>query len=82
MSGIILVADRGRHRRATRGTSDEGWRLGVVADIILGILGAILGGWIFGVLGLGAGGGMVGSIFAAFIGAPILIGITRMLKRA
>jgi uncharacterized membrane protein YeaQ/YmgE (transglycosylase-associated protein family) len=60
----------------------KGGGYGVVADIILGILGAILGGWIFGMLGLGAGGGMIGSIVVAFIGACILIGITRMIKRA
>jgi uncharacterized membrane protein YeaQ/YmgE (transglycosylase-associated protein family) len=33
-------------------------------------------------LGLGAGGGMLGSIVVAFIGACVLIGITRLLKRA
>jgi uncharacterized membrane protein YeaQ/YmgE (transglycosylase-associated protein family) len=54
---------------------------GVIADIILGILGAFVGGWVFGLLGLGAGGGMIGSIIVAFIGACILIGITRMIKR-
>ena len=54
----------------------------MIADIILGILGAFIGGWVFGLLGLGAGGGMIGSIIVAFIGACILIGITRMIKRA
>ena len=42
----------------------------------------LLGGWLFGQLGLGAGGGMVGSIIVAFIGAMILVGITRLIKRA
>ena len=60
----------------------KGGGYGVVVDIILGILGGFLGGWIFGQLGLGAGGGMVGSIIVAFIGAVILVGITRLIKRA
>ena len=55
---------------------------GMVVDIILGLLGGVLGGWIFGKLGVSTGGGMIGSIIVAFIGAVILVGITRLLKRA
>jgi uncharacterized membrane protein YeaQ/YmgE (transglycosylase-associated protein family) len=60
----------------------KGGGYGVIADIILGILGALLGGWVFGQLGIWPGGGMIGSIIVAFIGALILIGITRLLKKA
>ena len=60
----------------------KGGGYGVVVDIILGILGGVLGGWIFGKLGISAGGGMIGSIIVAFVGAVILVGITRLLKRA
>jgi uncharacterized membrane protein YeaQ/YmgE (transglycosylase-associated protein family) len=60
----------------------KGGGYGVLVDIILGLLGGLLGGWLFGQLGLGAGGGMVGSIIVAFIGALILVGITRLIKRA
>jgi uncharacterized membrane protein YeaQ/YmgE (transglycosylase-associated protein family) len=42
----------------------------------------VLGGWLFGMLGVGAGNGMIGSIIVAFIGAVILIGLTRLVKRA
>jgi uncharacterized membrane protein YeaQ/YmgE (transglycosylase-associated protein family) len=54
----------------------------VFVDIILGLLGGLLGGWLFGQLGIGAGSGMVGSIIVAFIGAVILVGITRLIKKA
>jgi uncharacterized membrane protein YeaQ/YmgE (transglycosylase-associated protein family) len=47
-----------------------------------GLVGGVLGGWIFGKLGISAGGGMIGSIVVAFVGAVILVGITRLLKRA
>ena len=60
----------------------KGGGYSVLVDIILGLLGGLLGGWLFGQLGLGAGGGMVGSIIVAFIGAVILVGITRLIKRA
>jgi uncharacterized membrane protein YeaQ/YmgE (transglycosylase-associated protein family) len=60
----------------------KGGGYGVLVDIILGILGGVLGGWIFGLLGIGQGSGMIGSIIVAFIGAVILVGITRLIKRA
>jgi len=36
----------------------KGGGYGVIADIVLGIIGGIVGGWIVGLLGLG-GGGMI-----------------------
>jgi uncharacterized membrane protein YeaQ/YmgE (transglycosylase-associated protein family) len=60
----------------------KGGGYGVAVDIILGLVGGVLGGWIFGRLGISAGGGMIGSIIVAFVGAVILVGITRLLKRA
>lgn len=60
----------------------KGGGYGVLVDIILGIVGGIVGGWIFGMLGIWHGGGMIGSIIVAFIGAVILVGITRLIKRA
>jgi uncharacterized membrane protein YeaQ/YmgE (transglycosylase-associated protein family) len=60
----------------------KGGGYGVIVDIILGLLGGVVGGWLFGLLGLSSGGGMIGSIIVAFIGAVILVGITRVLKRA
>ena len=60
----------------------KGGGYGVLVDIILGILGGVLGGWIFGLLGIWQGRGMIGSIVVAFVGAVILVGITRLLKRA
>ena len=60
----------------------KGGGYGVVIDIVLGILGGVLGGWIFGMLGIWHGGGMIGSIIIAFVGAVILVSITRLLKRS
>ena len=60
----------------------KGGGYGVVVDIILGILGGILGGWLFTALGIWPGGGVIGSLIVAFIGAVILVAITRLFKRA
>lgn len=51
-------------------------------DIFLGILGGVLGGWIFGALGIWPSGRIIGSIIIAFVGAVILVWITHLLKRA
>ena len=60
----------------------KGGGYGIVVDIILGMLGGIVGGWVFGMLGIFPEGGLIGSIIVAFVGAVILVAITRVLKRA
>ena len=60
----------------------KGGGYGILVDIILGILGGIVGGWLFGMLGIWPGGGMIGAIIVAFVGAIILVGLTRLIKRA
>lgn len=48
--------------------------VGLVGDIIVGIVGAFVGGWIFQKLGVTAPfGGLAGVIFTAFIGAVVLL---------
>jgi uncharacterized membrane protein YeaQ/YmgE (transglycosylase-associated protein family) len=59
----------------------KGGGYGIIVDILLGIIGGWLGGWLFGRLGIWPAGGMLGSIIVAFIGAVILVGITRLIKR-
>jgi uncharacterized membrane protein YeaQ/YmgE (transglycosylase-associated protein family) len=58
----------------------KGGGYGVLVDIILGILGGILGGWLFGLAGW-QGGGLIASLAVAFIGAVILVWITRVIRR-
>jgi uncharacterized membrane protein YeaQ/YmgE (transglycosylase-associated protein family) len=60
----------------------KGGGYGVLVDIILGILGGVLGGWVFGLLGIWPGGGILGAIIVSFVGAVILVAISRLLKRA
>ncbi|MGB8494014.1 MAG: GlsB/YeaQ/YmgE family stress response membrane protein [Candidatus Acidiferrum sp.] len=60
----------------------KGGGYGMLVDIILGILGGIVGGWVFGLLGIWPGRGWIGSIIVAFVGAVLLVGITRLLKKA
>jgi uncharacterized membrane protein YeaQ/YmgE (transglycosylase-associated protein family) len=55
---------------------------GVIGDIVVGILGALLGGFLFSSFGISAGGGLLGAIIVATIGAIVLIFILRLIKRA
>jgi len=59
----------------------KGGGYGVIGDMIVGVIGAFLGGWIFSMLGIGAGG-LIGSIIVAFVGACVLIFLLRVIKRA
>ena len=49
---------------------------GLVGDLVVGVIGAILGGFLFGLLRISAGG-MLGSLITATVGAVAL----RVLRR-
>jgi len=56
---------------------------GLIGDIIIGIIGAFFGGWLFAQLGAAAPfGGLAGTIFVAFIGAVVLLFILRLIRGA
>ena len=55
--------------------------MGMLMNIVLGIIGAIVANAILGVVGINLGG-WLGYLIAGFIGACILIAIGRMFRRA
>ncbi len=60
-----------------RTNRSQGWLM----DIIVGIIGAFIGGFVFNALGIGGGvtGINIGSIVVAFVGAVILLAILRAI---
>ena len=59
-----------------------GGGFGIIGDIIIGIVGAFIGGWLFRQLGVTTPfGGLVGTIFVAFIGAVVLLFLLRLVSR-
>ena len=60
----------------------KGGGFGIVGDIVVGIVGALIAGFLFPALGFSLGAGIVGAIIHATIGAVILLLIVRVLKRA
>ena len=55
-------------------------RSSLITDLIVGVIGAILGGFLFGVLGLSANG-LIGSLVTATVGAVVLIAGLRAIKK-
>lgn len=53
---------------------------GLLGDMIIGVVGSFISGWIFSQLNIRAGG-LIGQIFAAFVGAVVLLVILNALKK-
>ena len=55
---------------------------GIVLNVVVGIVGAVVGGWIMGLVGeSGVGGFNLYSFLVAILGACILIAIVRAIRR-
>jgi uncharacterized membrane protein YeaQ/YmgE (transglycosylase-associated protein family) len=63
----------------------KGRGFGLVGDIIIGIVGALIGGWLLPRLGIRISAGInnveIGQFIEAFIGAVILLIILRLVRR-
>jgi uncharacterized membrane protein YeaQ/YmgE (transglycosylase-associated protein family) len=60
----------------------KGSGYGVLMDIVLGVLGAFVGSWLLRLLGFYTTGGIIANILVAILGAVVLVGIVRMVKKA
>ncbi|MBI3996053.1 MAG: GlsB/YeaQ/YmgE family stress response membrane protein [Candidatus Omnitrophica bacterium] len=58
----------------------KGRGFGMFGDIVVGVLGAVIGGWLFSLLGLTAYG-TTGALVIAFIGAVTLLALISVVKR-
>jgi len=54
---------------------------GFILTVLLGIVGAVVGGWIATALGLGSRG-LVGTILIATLGAIVVLWVYNMLRRS
>ena len=58
----------------------QGTGLGVIGDLIVGVIGAFIGSWLLPQLGIRLGSGIVFEIMNATIGALILLLIIRLVR--
>jgi uncharacterized membrane protein YeaQ/YmgE (transglycosylase-associated protein family) len=61
------------------GVVTRGRGFGCLADIVIGLVGAVIGGWVFSKLGIQAWG-FFGSVAAATVGAVLLVAVARLLS--
>jgi uncharacterized membrane protein YeaQ/YmgE (transglycosylase-associated protein family) len=59
----------------------KGSGFGVLGDLVIGVIGAFLGGWLFSLFGISAGG-LLGALVTALVGALFLLYLIRLVKRA
>ena len=60
----------------------KGGVFGIFGDIVVGGIGAVIGGFLFRIIGLSAGGGLLGNLTAATIGAVVLLLVIRQFRQA
>lgn len=59
----------------------KGRGFGILGNILVGVIGAVIGGFLFKQFGISAGG-LIGSLITAFVGAVLLLFIVGLIKKA
>lgn len=55
---------------------------GLIGNVVVGVVGALVGGFLFGALGPSVAGGLLGSAIAATIGAILLLYLIGLLHHS
>jgi uncharacterized membrane protein YeaQ/YmgE (transglycosylase-associated protein family) len=58
----------------------RGTGFGLIADLAIGVVGALIGSWLLPQLGIHLGGGILAAIISATIGAVLLIVVLRLVR--
>jgi uncharacterized membrane protein YeaQ/YmgE (transglycosylase-associated protein family) len=59
----------------------KGRGFGLVENLIIGVIGALIGGFVLGALNVNVGG-LLGQLIAATVGAIILLYLLKLIRRA
>jgi len=79
--GIIIILVIGLIAGWLASKIVSGAGLGIVGDIVVGVVGAFIAAWLFPRLGIRLGAGIVREIIDATIGAIILLALVRLVRR-
>jgi uncharacterized membrane protein YeaQ/YmgE (transglycosylase-associated protein family) len=83
LTGIIIWLIVGAIAGWAAGQVVRGGGFGLIGDIIVGIIGAFIAGWLLPIVHFPViGGPIISAIIDAFIGAVVLLLIIRLIKRA
>ena len=58
----------------------KGGGFGLIGNLIVGVVGAVIGGYVFDFLNISFGG-FIGSVAAALVGAVLLLYLIRIIKK-
>ena len=59
----------------------KGSGLGLIGNIVIGILGSFVGYWLFGLVGISLGTGWLGAILTGAIGAIVILFLLNLIFR-
>lgn len=57
----------------------RGSGLGLIGNIIIGILGSFVGSWLLGLLNFSFGGGTLGAILTGAVGAIVILALANLI---
>lgn len=81
-TGLMLFLVIGLAAGWLAGLIVKGGGYGLIGDIIVGVMGALIGGFLFQRSGVLTGSGLLGSLIVATIGAVLLLFVLRLVKKA
>lgn len=59
----------------------RGGGFGIIINLLVGIGGGVLGGWLFGLIGINVGNGIIGSLISSTVGAILLLWIVSLFNK-
>jgi len=81
ITGLIIFLAIGAVAGWLAGILMKGGGFGLISNIVIGVIGAVLGGFVFDFLGISAGG-LIGAIITATVGAALLLAVVGIIKKA
>jgi uncharacterized membrane protein YeaQ/YmgE (transglycosylase-associated protein family) len=81
MEALLILLLIGGVAGFLAGTIVKGYGYGLVGNIVVGIVGAVFGGWLLPRLGLFANADIIGQIISATIGAVALLLVIGVVRR-
>jgi uncharacterized membrane protein YeaQ/YmgE (transglycosylase-associated protein family) len=81
MEGVIISLVLGAIAGWLGGQLYKGSGLGLIGNIVVGILGGFIGYWGLGKLGVSLGAGWIGYILTAAIGAIVLLALLNLIVK-
>ena len=80
--GVIVWLIVGAIAGWLAGVIVKGGGFGLIGNIVIGIIGAIVAGWVLPLFGILIGGGFFAQVVNAAIGAIIVLLVVAFIKRA